>query len=460
MRVEAVIAEHHWDKLFRHMFPGDHDEHGAVLICGKATTPEGLRLLVRDVVLAREGRDYVPSPRAYRMLTAEFVRRNILRCRAEGAVYLAVHCHGGSGTVAFSSWDLESHERSYPALLDIADQPVGGLVVAQGAVAGDIWFPDGSRVDLDRLRVAGTSITDFRAHALPADVAQDMRYDRQSRLFGDRGQMILRQLKVGVIGVGGVGSLVVEYLARLGVGSLVTADPDRVELSNLSRLVGASRADVGMTKVEYARRLATSANPEIAYTGLCGDFVDQEIAAHFLSCDYLFLAADSMQARLVFNAAVHQHLIPGMQVGSKVQIDRNTGDVTDVFSVVRRVVPQPGCLLCNGLIPPKALQEESLSDTERAAQRYVDDEDVVAPSVITLNAKGAAQAVDDFVFGVTGLKRHTQEPQFSALYSHSLNNNIRKDRWRYSASCPHCSSSTTSRRGKGSDYELPTRIRC
>ena len=48
-----------------------------------------------------------------------------------------------------------------------------------------------------------------------------------------------------------------------------------------------------------------------------------------IDCDYLFLAADSMQARLVLNALVHQYLIPGAPLDAKVTVDSETGDILD-----------------------------------------------------------------------------------------------------------------------------------
>jgi molybdopterin/thiamine biosynthesis adenylyltransferase len=68
-------------------------------------------------------------------------------------------------------------------------------------------------------------------------------YDRQARLFGDAGQDILARAKIGIIGLGGAGSLLAEYLGRLGVGEFVLADPDRAEITNLPRLTAALRLD-------------------------------------------------------------------------------------------------------------------------------------------------------------------------------------------------------------------------
>ena len=158
--------------------------------------------------LPEDGVDYVPGKRGYRMLTASFVTENILRCASDRLVYLAIHCHGGSDSVGFSSDDFASHERGYPALLDLADGlPVGALVFASNAVAGDIWLPGGRRVVLDHGLVAGRPQRVLHAQP-PRRSAADAAYDRQARLFGDRGQEILRRQKVGIIGAGGAGSLI------------------------------------------------------------------------------------------------------------------------------------------------------------------------------------------------------------------------------------------------------------
>lgn len=82
-------------QLQGHLFPGDGDEHGAVIAAGMVETSRGTRLLARDLVLAQDGVDYVPGKRGYRMLTASFVTKNILRCASQRLVYLAIHGHGG-----------------------------------------------------------------------------------------------------------------------------------------------------------------------------------------------------------------------------------------------------------------------------------------------------------------------------------------------------------------------------
>lgn len=417
------------EPLMGHLFPGDSDEHGAVIAAGLVETRHGIRLLARELCLARDGIDYVPSRRGYRMLAGSFVTEQIIRCRNERLAYLAVHNHGGTDSVSFSDDDTRSHERGYPALLDIGrGVPVGALVFAQGAVAGDIWLSHDRRVRLASARVIGPRWETLTPGlTLAGDETGDPQYHRQSLLFGQVGQTILRHLRVGIIGAGGVGSVLVELLGRLGVGHLVVVDPDRVELTNLPRLVGASPWDakavftkegrpewlrrLGMQlstqKVRLAERVARRANPTITFEPIFGDFLRPEAARVFIDCDYLFLAADPMPVRHLFNSMVQQYAIPGVQVGSKVRVKQDTGQVVEVYSAVRPVAPGTGCLWCNGFIPPDKLQEHALSPEERRRQRYVNDPNVEAPSVMTLNATAAALAANDFLFTVTGLTLDT-----------------------------------------------------
>ena len=465
-------------QLHTHLFPGDRDEHGAVILAGLAETEHDVRLLVRELHLAKDGCDYVQGKRGYRMLRAEFITGQVMKARDERLVYLAVHNHGGTDRVAFSSDDLRSHERGYPALLQITrGGPVGALVFAKNAVAGDIWLSDRSRVSLAGATIIGPRRQLLEPRRLPPSLQQpDPRYDRQVRLFGDRGQKILGKAKVAIVGLGGVGSLLAEYLGRLGVGHFVLIDPDRVESTNLPRLVGATRWDaaprifeatsagwikavgrlLARSKVHLARRNIRRANPDASVKTLATDFVESNVPDHLTDCDYIFLAADTMRARLLFNAIVHQYLIPGVQIGAKV-ISDNTGAVCDVYAVARPVAPGSGCLWCNGLINSSKLQEESLSDEERRAQQYVDEPEIVAPSVITLNALAAAQAANDFMFYMIGLA--AEDTTLDYMRFRPSRREVWWDEPRSDIDCVDCGRSERSRFARGDGQRLPVKYR-
>ena len=455
-------------ELWGHLFPGDGDEHGAVILAGTCKSEKGLRLVARELHLAKDGVDYVPGKRGYRMLKAEFIQSHILRARDQRLAYLAIHNHGGTDSVGFSESDMASHERGYPALLDIArGMPVGALVFAHSAVAGDLWFPGSRRAPLSQAAIVGHR----RQLLFPMPerwAAAVGMYDRQSRLFGDRGQELLRGTRVGIVGLGGAGSVLAELLGRLGVGDFVLADPDRVEETNLPRLIGARRRDAVLpawlprvvadrlrcTKVRMAARNIRRANSKVRVEVLARNFLDDDVAVRFTDCDFLFLAADTMGARLLFNAIVHQYGIPGIQVGAKIPVT-DDGSVGNVFCVSRMVTPEQGCLWCNELISPGRLQDEAVPEAARRGYAYIDDPNVVAPSVVTMNAVACAHAVDNFLFHLTGLREEDAEMGWFRWNSRRAVAGY--DLPRRDSDCAECSSKEYSRLGMGDNATLPTR---
>lgn len=457
-----------------HLFPGDDDEHGLVIAAGIDDRGGHLRLLARDIFLAEDGKDYIPGNRGYRMLKAEFIHSKIRYCRQHRLAYIAIHNHGGSDSVAFSAADFASHERGYPALRDLGEGiPVGAAVYARRAIAGDIWLPDGSRHSLAETRVIGTNFARYYATTSNAHIGKPKFpiYDRQVLMFGTTGQRLLRQATVGVIGAGGVGSLIVEYLARLGIGRLIVADPDKVSLSNLSRIVGARLWDArypfsasklswmadqakrySARKVDIAKRLARDANPDSVVEPIYGDFAQDGITQRFLDCDFIFLAADSMRARLVFNAIVQQYFIPGVQIGSKIITEQDSSTISDAFSAERWVLPRQNCLWCSGMISSHQLAIEAKSPERKKQEAY--GTNVANPSVITMNAVGASHAVNDFLFSYLGLydESVTAHPRRFKHLAHA----VVDERYPRDEDCSECGDTTESRFGRGGSQSLPT----
>jgi hypothetical protein len=384
-------------------------------------------------------------------LAPEFIHRFITRARDERLIYLAVHNHGSDRKVGFSGIDLRSHERGYPALLQIAKgMPVGALVLGRRAMQADLWMPDGRRCELEHASVVGMNIDHLAPRILQHLTAVDSHYERQIRVFGRAGQWRLGNAHVAVIGLGGIGSLVVEYLARLGVGRFTLVDDDIVEASNLSRIVGASLSDVMNRKLkgEIAERLILQANPSANIARLDADVAKASVADRLRTCDFIFLAADSMRARLVVNALVHQYLIPAVQLGSKIRANEK-GRVIEVFSAIRPLRPGIGCLWCNQLIDPSLLAKEAKTDAERKAQAYGIEEP--NPSVISLNAVSAAHAVNDFLMDYLGLR-----PENPLYYKHihALTGKLQLVEPRKDAECPECSKDGM-RFGRGDGVDLP-----
>jgi hypothetical protein len=474
-KCSLVLPKRLQDAILAHLFPGDGDEHALVILAGVADYDGHRRLLGREVIIARDHVDSVPGRYGYKMMKAEFIQPLIRRCRTERLAYLSVHNHGGSGAVAFSQDDFNSHERGYPALLDLTQgMPVGAAVYAQGAIAGDVWMPDGTRLPLMETCILGGNVARLYDSPKTAKVANAPFHDRQLLMFGPTGQARLANARVGVVGAGGVGSLLVEYLSRLGVGNLVVIDDDRISLSNLSRVVGATRWDArypfsldwmpkiirgfarrySTKKVKISKRVAKQANANCSVECIEGDFANARNAQRFLGCDFIFLAADSMRARLLFNALVQQYYIPGIQIGTKIKAGNEASSVEDAFSVERWVTPLCNCLWCSGMISPHLLAVEAKTVEERKNQDY--ETQVPNPSVITMNAVGASLAANDFMMSYLGL--HDDDTTVSPRRIKHLSRRVIEESYPPDPQCSECSGSSPSRLGMGDSMSLPTLV--
>ena len=411
--------------LRSHLFPGDDEEHAAVILAGTHTRRDGtVRLLARHLYLARDNEDWIRGEFSYN-LHARFINKYIDLCVKEDLVCLFIHNHFSGESVGFSSCDLQTHERNFPALLDIMKGlPVGGLVFGRQSIAGDIWFREGEIRQLSKTWIVGDRCFSLTPEPVSAEAEESESefYDRQVRAFGRKAQKSLRRTTVGIVGLGGVGSVMAELLGRLGVGGFVLIDAKTLKKSNLPRLIGATKGDLyhfrkfswlarklpavlqsklskgAASKVWLAERNIKKANPDAKVKLLQDDVCTEQAIKELLQCDYIFLAADSHRARLLVNAMAFQYFIPAVQVGSRFEIRKGSGEITDAFSVSRKITPDSGCLWCSGVISPAGLTEESKTDQQREDENYGLPADGPAPSVITLNAVGSSEAVNHFLF--------------------------------------------------------------
>lgn len=391
--------------LHEHLFRADQDEHGALLLAGEhPTAGGGLLLCVREVHLLGAD-EFPPGEHGYRQLAASALARVGNRAADEGLALVSAHSHPNSDDrTGLSIDDLEAHERIFGHLLDItAAGSVTGVAFGRRSAAGETWRRAGSRHALDQVRVVGANIDMLRARPVRATNAAGERFDRQVRLFGSEGQARLGGLHVGVVGVGGGGSILVEQLVHLGVGRLTIIDPDVVKTHNLSRIMGATDADAraATKKVDVAARSARAIDPTVEVVAIDGDIADLHVADKLLGCDFLFLATDTATARLVANAIAQTFLIPLVQIGAKVEV-RPSGEIEQIYTAIRPVLPRRGCLSCAGLIDPMLLQREAASPDERANQNYLGDFEAIDPSVTTLNAAAAAGALNVFLMSIIG----------------------------------------------------------
>lgn len=131
------------------------------------------------------------------------------------------------------------------------------------------------------------------------------RYARHIALagFGEAGQARVSEASALVIGAGGLGSPVLQYLAAAGVGRIVVSDFDRVDVTNLQRQVVFTGADVGRNKAEAVVDRLAALNPDTRVEPLPVRLSDEELVAAAGSADIVLDCCDNFGTRFAVNAA-------------------------------------------------------------------------------------------------------------------------------------------------------------
>jgi molybdopterin/thiamine biosynthesis adenylyltransferase len=141
---------------------------------------------------------------------------------------------------------------------------------------------------------------------------QLLRYSRQIMLpnIDVAGQEKLLASRVLIVGIGGLGAPVAMYLAASGVGHLVLADYDSVELSNLQRQIIHDNDSLGMSKVASASRRLAKLNPEITISTIDYKMTADELAEQVRLADAIVDATDNFEARFLLNEISVQEQTP------------------------------------------------------------------------------------------------------------------------------------------------------
>jgi len=169
--------------------------------------------------------------------------------------------------------------------------------------------------------------------ALEQEVDFARRFGGIARLYGERALERFRGAHVCVIGVGGVGSWVVEALARSAVGRLTLIDLDNVAESNINRQIQALSSTVGMAKIEALQQRIAQINPFCQVT-LVEDFIDPENITTLVAgkgFDYVVDAIDSVKPKAALIAWCSANRMPLVVVGGAGgQIDPTKVELRDL----------------------------------------------------------------------------------------------------------------------------------
>lgn len=158
-------------------------------------------------------------------------------------------------------------------------------------------------------------------------------FSRTELLLGHDNMEKLKNARVAVFGIGGVGGFTVEALARSGVGTLDLIDDDKVCLTNINRQIIATRKTIGQYKVDAAKERVLDINPDTVVNTYKTFFVpDTADEFDFASYDYVVDAIDTVTGKIMLVEAAQKAgtpIISSMGAGNK--LDPTAFEVADIY---------------------------------------------------------------------------------------------------------------------------------
>lgn len=366
-------------------------ERAAFLLCTEVRTGRSRKLLVTAVVPVQP-EDYLRQHKDGMSVASAAYASVAKVARAADRSIVFVHSHP-PGALFFSAQD----DREEPKLIAffkarVPNRTHGALVVCDGKMLGRIYTPE--QKPLDIIAEWGT---EWRVHAA-ANVARQIVFDRSIRAIGQAGQNLLGQLVVGIVGAGGTGSPTAQVLTRLGIGSLLLFDDDKLEDTNVPRVVGATTSDIGQAKVqvlaEHLRAIGLGTKVEAIEGSIC----EQAVAARLRDCDLVFSCVDKEMPRSILMAHHLHYLTPVIDMGVKIEAADQV--IQEVWGRITTIAPGAPCLFCRGRISGEGLRLEALRGAERASQirqGYAPELEEPAPAVVAYTCAVASMAAAELL---------------------------------------------------------------
>ncbi|MDO8272432.1 MAG: ThiF family adenylyltransferase [Gammaproteobacteria bacterium] len=197
---------------------------------------------------------------------------------------------------------------------------------------------------------------------------------RQEAAFGKPFNRKLQSLRVVIVGAGGTGSAVACLLARAGVGEVIIIDGDRLEESNLNRVRGYRKADVGKNKALTLATYIKSLDLPVSVLGVDA-YVDRSAEAvdAVSSADIIFGCTDDVAGRDTLNQAMYYYSLAYIDVGltGKIDIDEDGYPyLRDHRARISTILPEFGaCLRCQRIVTQEKLAyERALRERPELAQ--------------------------------------------------------------------------------------------
>ena len=336
--------------LLRHIRSGRQQEDLCFAFWRPSTGATRMSALIFEILHPLDGERHLHGGASFE---PSYLTRAVSLACSKKVGLAFMHNHLSDGWQGMSDADVIAERDRISPPARATGLPLVGLTIGRdGNWSARFWTWNGqcfNRAWCDKVRIVGRRLkVTFNDHKVPAPRRQPV-LRRTIDTWGQARQRDLARLRIGVVGVGSVGCMVAETMARIGIKNLMLVDPDKVETHNLDRLLYAGVKDVGKYKVELLTRCLRNSATAEQFSVQCFkcEIQDERSYLAALDCDVLFSAVDRPVPKDLLNRISYAHCIPVISGGVFVDTKAD-GTLGQAAWSVSRVGPHRGCLRCDG----------------------------------------------------------------------------------------------------------------
>jgi len=397
-----IISEPDIEKLNKHLLQNPNQENMAVLFCGYSWFKDELKLLVKDVWLIKDSDLEIHSMTGLEF-KEEMYRKILLKCEATKTSVIISHSHPFAENAWFSCIDnINDTEHAKFLKEHLPNSHYGNMVVAQKDFKARIFNKEKEIFeDVQEIKIFG------RPQTASCTAENKPELNRNYRAFGKKGQAVISESNVAIIGLGGLGWQIAPMLVGIGVKNLLLVDYDIIEFTNLNRLPFAPFSEIDKPKVKILSKLLRKMNPYVNVLYEVASVFDNRVIKQLKEYDILIGALDSERARSYLNNFAVRYFKYYLDAGSGILQENKKVKHADgqVNVIVPGISP---CLACNHTLDWKMILYEGMDKKEQdieVERSYIQGVSEPAPAVVSINSNMAAALVNEFMALTTGLKK-------------------------------------------------------
>jgi molybdopterin-synthase adenylyltransferase len=370
MNMSVAVSGDLNERLLRHLVRSDGHEDLCFALWNPSRGRARTTALLRDVILPEPGDRNVHGNASF---NSQYVQRVIDAALATGCGIAFIHSHPASGWQDMSADDVRAEQLLAPTALGATGLPLVGLTLGarDGTWSARFWEKVAPREYVRRwcgsVRVVGHLLRVSYCDRVMKPPQHRPTQIRTVSAWGPKVQADLARLRIGIVGLGSVGSIVAEALARMGFQRIVLIDFDTLKEHNLDRTLHATSDDVlaKRAKVVVSRRALVASATAAGFHADPVEFsvCEEEGFRAALDCDVLFSCVDRPWARSTLNFIAYAHLIPVVDGGIRASRTRH-GDLRGADWKAHTAGPTRRCLQCLQQYDPGLVAADKRGDLD------------------------------------------------------------------------------------------------